>query len=70
MKKSWTMKLRRQSKDGPLDAEFIITPVDDGSELMGSPLIADLEYQANQSLMSLFVGSIPVRVHIFEQETS
>ncbi len=47
--------------------DFIITAADEISE-NGDALLADLEYQANSGMESLFAGAIPVRVHIFETE--
>ncbi len=65
------MTLRRQTKEGPTDAKFTVIPDDDLSSQVGSPLIADLEYQANQSALSIFgMESAPIRVHLFEEEGS
>lgn len=67
--RSFKLFLRRQTKNGPVDANFIITPVDDESRAQATALVADLEYQANSAYASIFGPEFaPIRAHIFELE--
>lgn len=68
MAKQYSVRLRRQTKDGPIDANLIMTPVEEADALVASHLVADLEYQANSGYQSIFDGNAPIRVHIFEEE--
>ena len=67
--KSWSLKVRRQTQDGPIDCNFTIVAEDDAAEVQGSSLLLDMQFQANQHQESIYgVETVPVRVHVFELE--